>query len=304
MSWSIRSAFAFACLSACVPDGLPIVSIDVVDRSTTPPDPKLRLDARVVREMVKARAAKLGGFAVRDARAGERRHQLSALLAFSFEGAPRPGDAGLIPKDQVYRGIAIDLALAELDPGDEGLRARHEARITYGRNAPLFEPIDAILDEALGRGFEVLAASIALRSAPPAKVNEAIAGSDPEIAARAIEVAAARSMKSTIPAIIRLIEDETAPPPLRVRSIGALVELGDQSAVGPLIAFAKGRSPAFLVQIIFGVAQIGGKEAEAWLFTVSSGHPDATIRQSAREALAELEARKQRGKKASDQPPP
>ena len=44
--------------------------------------------------------------------------------------------------------------------------------------------------------------------------------------------------------------------------------------------------------IVFAVAAIGGRTAEAFLVTVASGHPLEAVQQGAKDALAEMEKRK------------
>jgi hypothetical protein len=39
------------------------------------------------------------------------------------------------------------------------------------------------------------------------------------------------------------------------------------------------------------VGDIGGADAQAWLLTIASGHPDEVVRGAAKEALAEMSAR-------------
>ncbi len=69
-----------------------------------------------------------------------------------------------------------------------------------------------------------------------------------------------------------------------LRAVGVLVGLGDKRAVKDLTDLTHQRSAAFVRQIIYAVAAIGGREAEAYLFTVASGHPDAELRQAAQAA--------------------
>ncbi len=290
------SALALLTLSACNAPRRSISAIEVVDRSRPVADPALKLDVAKARSLAESKVGLLPGFALRSS-AKERRHQLSVILELSVEASARANDAGVVPSDTVYRGVGVDLSLRRLDPSTDQTSAepdRVEARILYGRNAPVFEPLDVVLDEALSRGFTVLAWDLTLAAAPEPELVSAIGGSDLELVARAIDRAAERKSKAAVPAIVRLVEDVSLPAPLRVRCIGALVAIRDPRAVPPLIALTKGRTPAFNSQIVFGVAEIGGKEAEAWLFTVSSGHPDPELRRSATDALRELEARKRR----------
>src|SRR5687768_9262724 len=117
-----------------------------------------------------------------------------------------------------------------------------------------------------------------------AKLNDP----DPRAQARAIEAAGNRKIAGSVPALIALLADDNEEPDVVFKTIGALIQIKDPRSVGPLIDSARRRSPIYLGQIIFGVAQIGGREAEAYLFTVASGHADPEVRQSAQDALEEL----------------
>jgi HEAT repeat protein len=51
------------------------------------------------------------------------------------------------------------------------------------------------------------------------------------------------------------------------------------------------RDPQFVIALVDVVSQLGGKDAEAFLFTLASGHPDEAVRRSAQEADARLKSR-------------
>jgi HEAT repeat protein len=67
--------------------------------------------------------------------------------------------------------------------------------------------------------------------------------------------------------------------------VGALAQIGDPRAVGPLIELSRRREGPFVAQMVRAVGDIGGSEAEAYLETIASGHPDPVVAQAAREAL-------------------
>jgi hypothetical protein len=75
------------------------------------------------------------------------------------------------------------------------------------------------------------------------------------------------------------------------RAMGVLAELRSQRAVKPLIELTRGQQPGFVREVVFLLAQIGGEEAKAYLFTVAQGHDVPELRAAAQQALAELEAR-------------
>ena len=78
---------------------------------------------------------------------------------------------------------------------------------------------------------------------------------------------------------------------LRDSAIGALIEIGDRSAVRPLldsVAFLDGSEMGKLLE---AVATLGGDEAKSYLRFVSTSHPEASLRDEAKAALQRLERR-------------
>ncbi len=76
--------------------------------------------------------------------------------------------------------------------------------------------------------------------------------------------------------------------------MGQLVELGDPSAVGPLIEISRKQSPLVQRAIVFALGSLGGDEAEGYLMTVAEGHDDEVLQAAARQSLDELRAHKAR----------
>lgn len=79
------------------------------------------------------------------------------------------------------------------------------------------------------------------------------------------------------------------------RAMGALVEMKARSAVPALIDMTKGRDVGFLREIVFAIGEIGGPEAEAYLFTVAQGHDQPAVQEAARRALDTLYASRKLG---------
>jgi hypothetical protein len=107
----------------------------------------------------------------------------------------------------------------------------------------------------------------------------------------AIRLAGARRMRELTPMLCARLQEEPESD-LVLRIVGALVQIGDNRAVSPLVELTKRKHPIFINQIVFAVAQIGGQEAEAYLDTLAQGHPSDQVRQAAREALQELLGKK------------
>jgi HEAT repeat protein len=199
----------------------------------------------------------------------------------------------------IRRGAAIALTLAPLT----GPSHRFEGDGVIEKNVEISVAMETIALEALDEASRTVGAAIALADARDAKVIEALTSDDRGLKKRAIVMAGDRRLKDAVPALTAMLRDENEDPAAVLKAIGALVSIGDDRAVGALIDAGRQRSTAYLSQILFAVASLGGKEAEAYLFTVSNGHADPTIRKNAADALEELERRKEAKEKDSAKKP-
>jgi HEAT repeat protein len=77
--------------------------------------------------------------------------------------------------------------------------------------------------------------------------------------------------------------------------VGALAQIGDPRAVGPIIDLARRREGPFVAQMVRIIGDIGGAEAEAYLETMMAGHPDPAVALAAREALRDARRRNPAG---------
>lgn len=76
---------------------------------------------------------------------------------------------------------------------------------------------------------------------------------------------------------------------LALQALGALVAIGDTSAVLSIIDFAQHKDEQLLLQLAYAVGALGGPVAQGWLVTLASGHPDEMVQRAAAEALAEMQ---------------
>ena len=89
-----------------------------------------------------------------------------------------------------------------------------------------------------------------------------------------------------VPALSNQLKDETDPATL-LRIVGALAEIGDERAVGPLIELTRQKDDYFVLQVIYAVGTIGGRTAEGFLVTVAGCHGSEHVRQVAEAILKE-----------------
>lgn len=105
----------------------------------------------------------------------------------------------------------------------------------------------------------------------------------------ALRTLAERKHPAAAPLLIERLKDTSDAEQVR-RTIGALAEMKARSAVPALIDLARGRDSGFLQEIVFAVGEIGGPEAEAYLYTVAQGHDTPSVQAAAQQALDTLYA--------------
>ena len=111
---------------------------------------------------------------------------------------------------------------------------------------------------------------------------------DPRLRDFAVRVLADRKNAAAVPALMERLKDPDRE--VAMKAVGALGSIGDPRAVPALIEMGQTRDPQFVIALVDVVAQLGGKDAEAFLFTVASGHPDEAVRRAAQEAQERLKA--------------
>jgi HEAT repeat protein len=75
-----------------------------------------------------------------------------------------------------------------------------------------------------------------------------------------------------------------------------------KDAVPPLIEAARGKDATFEREVVFALGEIGGDEAEAYLFTLAQGHDDPIVRASAERALEDLKQKRTMKARPGDSP--
>ncbi|WP_375759157.1 HEAT repeat domain-containing protein [Corallococcus exercitus] len=135
--------------------------------------------------------------------------------------------------------------------------------------------------------------SAALQLAALDRTDEALVAdlraTDTRMREFALRTLAERKHPAAAPLLIERLKDTSDAEQVR-RTIGALAEMKAKSAVPALIDLARGRDSGFLQEIVFAVGEIGGPEAEAYLYTVAQGHDTPSVQAAAQQALDTLYA--------------
>lgn len=133
------------------------------------------------------------------------------------------------------------------------------------------------------RQLEVTGAKDLLKELDPAKV---------QTCGYAIERLGRLKTTAAIDPLLDIATDRGGRQDLILKSIGALVAIGDERVVDPLIDLTTRQEPAFVLQIMFAVSSLGGRTAEGFLLTMSEGHPNAQVQRGAKDALNEMLSRR------------
>jgi hypothetical protein len=167
------------------------------------------------------------------------------------------------------------VGLGEVRVDREGEAARREA-----------------LREALRQALSQVTASAALQLAATGRDDAALEkdlkSADERVREYALRVLAERRHPAAAPLLIRQLQSED--PVVVRRAIGALVEMQATSAVPALIDLVKDSNMGFVQEIVFAIGEIGGEEAEAYLFTMAQGHDQPDVQAAAQQALDTLDA--------------
>ena len=148
------------------------------------------------------------------------------------------------------------------------------------------------LREALRRALTQVteAAVLQLKAAdrPDGALQQDLLSNDERVREYALRVLAERRHPAAAPLLIRQLEDDN-PREVR-RAIGVLAEMKAPAAVPALIDLMKDREIGFAQEVVFAIGEIGGPEAEAYLFTVAQGHDQPDVQAAAQQALDTLYA--------------
>jgi len=206
--------------------------------------------------------------------------------------------------DEVYE-LTVELGVSERQPAAGGAakpvflvaaRARVPAKLEGNvLQASALRTLDSRPDAAalrrrLRRTVEGVADDLVFQAklsvGPPQLVIAALRRKDVPRLIAAVEIAGVRKLRGAVPRLVSLLGHSDA----RVadRCIGALVAIGDRRAVRPLARAAAFDDTERLAKVIDAIAALGGKEAVRFLEFVATGHPDADLRNMAREALARM----------------
>jgi hypothetical protein len=186
--------------------------------------------------------------------------------------------------------VTVDVVLTPVTPGNIAPR-----RETATGSAPLSlyttprEAWRSALGDAAQRAAEGLALGVRAEGKGVDALVADLESKDPRVRDQAVRVLGERKSRAAVPALLARLKEED--PRIAHRIVGALAQIGDERAVPALIDLSSASDPVLTSRLARFVGDIGGPEAEGYLQTLASGHPDPRVRAAAQEALDDLTSR-------------
>jgi hypothetical protein len=217
--------------------------------------------------------------------------QLQLSRGIDLVPEPRPGSfalelvvrVGRLEGDREKRAVASSARARSEDAADSPALLA-SALVPLAEKGP---PLETAVAKAVSLVLEDLLFQARLDVGPEEALVAALSQKDLERLRSAVEIAAVRRSKKSVPALIGLLrhpEEEVAD-----RAIGALAAIGDRRAVRPLTRLVEFKDTARLAKLLDAIGTLGGAEAQNFLEFVATGHEDADIRSLAKEALERLQ---------------
>jgi hypothetical protein len=268
---------AAACACGGGPEPIHVRAVRLAHTGAAAPLDEAGLDGAAVEDAVRTALA-AAGFRTGD---GSRPHVAAVDLA-ALRVVPDAGGPGA--------EVTLEIVLTPAQPGGEAPR-----RETAAASVPLASaatPRDAwrrALAAAAMRSAEGIAIGLRAESKKTDGLVADLGSKDLRIREQAVRVLGERRAREAVPALLDQLKREDSH--LAHRVVAALAQIGDPRAVPALIDLSQSTDPSLALRLLRYIGDIGGGEAQGYLLTLASGHPDPRMRLVAREALEELEAR-------------
>lgn len=189
------------------------------------------------------------------------------------------------------RGLRLSVELrseaSRVDDPQTDLRA--EAAVPWPEQSAAGDGLSRGLEAAFG---EALAQLVTAHGAGALADDVLVAWLGDAAVARpqrleACRVLGARRAAAAAPAFVNLLREDDVE--LAIVALRGLSALGAQGFADAIIDFSEGKAAAVRVHAIEALQENPGPRVRAWLFTLSTGHPEAEVRTAAERVLARVE---------------
>ncbi len=268
----------------------PIVYVDIVD--TVSAQQSLKVPRVALERGAKAAMQDWSDYAFREAQAGEEKWQLDLRVGLATERRADPDEARAPDADVVHRALGLTLKLHALGP-TERVPSNLQVSALVTRDEARQVPLAKLAEDAVVEAGQRMQTAMQLYWGPESEVSEGLNSEVEWQRGLSADAAGVRALKSAVPALTSMVQNKDEAPELVVKAVGALLAIGDPRAAPAIIDACRHQSPRYVVQMLFALGVLGGRQAQGYLFTVQSGHPDPAVRQAAASALEELERRRE-----------
>ena len=145
------------------------------------------------------------------------------------------------------------------------------------------------LAQALDQVVEAQELQLASLGKTDEQLIDDLADEDPRVRDFSVRAISERKSPKAVPELIKRLADTDRE--VALRAVGALGSIGDPRAVPALIEMTRNRDTQFLLTLVEVIASIGGPDAEGYLFTLGSGHPEEPVRRAAQGAQKRMHER-------------
>ena len=263
---------------------MPIVDVQIVNQAEQLKEAAAEISDDALKPTLRKMMGAWSDFAFRVARPREVGWQLTVRLAQLTERTADPSQPSV-----KARSAGVSLQLRALGPV-EGERSTYATDLLLTRTEPQDTPFELLVQEALQAAGRRLMRFREVQRADEDEVVAALNDKDEAIRTIAVQTAAERKLMAAVPVLIQKLKMGTNGSDI-VSIVGALASMQAAEATDAIIDTARRQDRSYLIPLLYALAQLGGRKAQAYLFTVQSGHPDPVVKQAASEALLELERR-------------
>ncbi len=229
--------------------------------------------------------------------------ELGLLYAAGTEAKPKPPLLRALTAGLLRTRRGVDVMSDEQTPQPELTRLQHLAVAEQSGETAAPTPLiwSDLARRAVRDTAHSLGAQLRLCGLPTAELTKLANDNnrEPDLRGVAIRLLAMRKDQGAQKLVMAVLKDRKSPTALRDQAIGALVELGDPSAVRPLLDSTEFRDRSEMGKVLEAAAALGGDEAQRYLEFVAQSHSDAQVRDEAKTALGHLlsqKAQKEAGK--------
>lgn len=290
---ALVAALAALLLAGCKSDErLAWIDRITVSEAELASHPRLDLDPDSIAQTVRSALRDHGAFGLTEpgstGKDGKDARQVRVEIVFLRTLPPVMAPAGDDESQPLRAEVGVEMVLTRR--GDPRIVVDGKGQQPFLARGPAARQsaFTQALDSAIRDGVGALAMHLDIAGKSEAELVAQLQSPDGRRREMALRVLAERKSPAAIPHLIERLQQEERDEQLR--ALGGLVAVGDPLSVPALIDATLGADPGFLIQLVYAMGEIGGKEAEAFLFTASTGHQEDAVRAAASEALAGLRA--------------